>query len=463
MEPNQPGQQFIGSIGVSGASGITAVPASITTTYYRQGPNPQTSIQVVAPQTTTVMLLADQTWISFSSPTIVTPNYSYVYFNYASLAEGTYTANIFVRDTTGKTLQTIPVSFSIYSPAALTYSTTPIAFQYNQGDPPPPPQTLHISSPTLLPGYFSIGATSSPNWLTASPSYRSTPADITLTANPSGLAPGVYTLNLQISPQYSASGTTGGGAIPVTLTVSGPVHPLISAVINAASGLPGPVSPGELVLIYGTGLGGAGLSSSQLVSDSLPTSWSGTIVTFDEFTAPVLYTASNVVCVAVPYGVAGRSSVAVAVSFTGNQGPSTPVSITSSAPGFFTADESDTGQAVAFTVNPDGSYQVSNSTYPATAGNVLVLYLTGAGVVSPSSPDGSVNSTSIGFPAGTVTAAIGNLPAQVLFCATVPGLLNGVLQVNLMVPSGVPTGSQIALSVFIAGNATQPGVTLALQ
>jgi uncharacterized protein (TIGR03437 family) len=114
-------------------------------------------------------------------------------------------------------------------------------------------------------------------------------------------------------------------------------------------------------------------------------------------------------------------------------------------------------------VNPDGTYQVSNSSYPAAAGNVLVLYLTGAGVVSPSSPDGSVNSTSIGSPAGSVTAAIGNLPAQVLFCGTVPGLLNGVLQVNLMVPSGVPTSSQVGLSVFIGGNATQPGVTLALR
>ena len=463
LAPGQPGQQFTGSIGVSGASGITAVPATLTAISYRQGQNPQISIQVVAPQTTTVALTADQTWISFSSPSIVTPGYSYVNFNYGSLAEGTYKANILVRDTTGKTLQTIPVSFSIYDPSALTYSATPIAFQYNLGDPPPPSQTFHISSPSLLPGYFYVGTTPSSSWLTASPPYGSTPADITLTADPTGLAQGVYTLNLQISPQYSLAGATGGGTIPVTLTVSGPVRPLISAVINAASGLPGPVSPGELILIYGTGLGGASVSSAQLVSGSLPASWGGTTVTFDEFSAPVLYTAGNVVCVVVPYGVAGRKSVAVAVSFSGNQGPSTPVSIASSAPGFFTADESGTGQASAFTVNPDGSYQVSNSAYPATAGNVLVLYLTGAGVVSPSSADGAVNSTSIGYPAGSATAMIGNLPAQVLFCATVPGLLNGVLQVNLMVPSGVPIGPQVGLSVFIGGNATQPGVTLALR
>jgi uncharacterized protein (TIGR03437 family) len=455
--------QFAGSVGVSGASGITAVPASITTTYYRQQQNQQFSIQVVAPQTTTVALTADQPWIAFSSSTIVTPNYSYVFFNVGSLAEGTYTANIFVRDTSGKTLQTIPVSFKLYNEAVLTYSTAPIAFQYNQGDPPPPSQTLHISSPTLLPGYFGIGVRYNPSWLTASPSYGFTPADITLTANPAGLAPGVYTLNLQISPQGGPAGTTGGGTIPATLTVSGPAHPLISAVINAASGLPGPVSPGELVLIYGAGLGGASVSSSQLVAGSLPTSWSGTTVTFDEFDAPVLYTAGNVVCVSVPYGVAGRSSVAVAVSFNSNQGPSTPVSIGSSAPGFFTADESGTGQVSAFTVNPDGTYQLSNSSHPATAGDILVLYLTGAGVVSPSSPDGSVNSTLIGYPAGPVTATIGNLPAQVVFCATVPGLLNGVLQVNLTVPSGVPLASPAELSVFIGGNATQPGVTLALR
>jgi hypothetical protein len=175
--PGLVGPQFTGSIGVSGASGITAVPASINATYYGQ-PGQLNSIQVVAPQVTTVTLVADQPWISFSSPTIVTPNFSYVIFNYTSLAEGMYTANIFVRDTTGKTLQTIPVSFSLYNPAVLTFSTAPIAFKYNLGDPSPPSQTFHISSPTLKPGYFNVGPTSFPSWLTVSPGYGSTPADI---------------------------------------------------------------------------------------------------------------------------------------------------------------------------------------------------------------------------------------------------------------------------------------------
>jgi uncharacterized protein (TIGR03437 family) len=454
-----------GTIGVTAPSGASAVPASLTATDYRGGPYgfSAPTIQVVAPQPTTVTLASDQTWISFTSPTIITPNSSYVVFNAGPLKEGSYKGNIFVRDSSGKTIQTIPVAFSVYDPAVLTYSNAPIAFQYNQGDPPPGKQTLHISSPSITPGYFDIGPDSYPNWLSATPQETVTPADITLTADPTGMSPGVYQTTLRISGVYSLAGTVGGGSIPVTLTISGSAHPLISAVVSAASGLPGPVSPGELVLIYGSGLGSTGVSSAQLTSGSLPSSWNGTTVMFGEFSAPVLYTSSNVVCVVVPYGVSARSSVNVSVSFQGNQGLITPVSVGASAPGLFTADESGGGQASVFTVNPDGSYQISNTAHPATAGNVLVVYLTGAGVVSPASPDGSVNATGVGSPLGVVSATIGNQPAPVLFCGTVPGLLNGVLQVNIQVPAGVPSGTHVPLAAFVAGSPTQPGVTLAIK
>ena len=89
--------------------------------------------------------------------------------------------------------------------------------------------------------------------------------------------------------------------------------------------------------------------------------------------------------------------------------------------------------------------------------------MTGAGVVNPASPDGSVAATVVGPSAGPCTANIGGLQVPVLFCGTVPGLLNGVLQVNIRVPGGTPMGTKIPLVVFVAGNPSQPGVTLAIQ
>ena len=57
----------------------------------------------------------------------------------------------------------------------------------------------------------------------------------------------------------------------LTPAASGPTanSPAISAVTNAASNLGGPIAPGEIVVLYGSGLGPAQLTSASLGSDGL--------------------------------------------------------------------------------------------------------------------------------------------------------------------------------------------------
>jgi sugar lactone lactonase YvrE len=57
----------------------------------------------------------------------------------------------------------------------------------------------------------------------------------------------------------------------LTPAASGPAAsiPAVSAVVNAASNLPGPIAPGEIVVLYGSGLGPAQLTAASVGSDGL--------------------------------------------------------------------------------------------------------------------------------------------------------------------------------------------------
>src|SRR5262249_30905765 len=67
-----------------------------------------------------------------------------------------------------------------------------------------------------------------------------------------------------------------------------------SAIVNAASFLPGPVAPGELITIFGSGFGPPELTTQQLNQDGRVDSLlSGTRVLFDGVPSPMVYVMQN--------------------------------------------------------------------------------------------------------------------------------------------------------------------------
>lgn len=149
----------------------------------------------------------------------------------------------------------------------------------------------------------------------------------------------------------------------------------ITALVNGASNLGGPVSPGEIVVITGSGLGpgqlipatpGAnGLYSAQL---------SGTTVQFNGTPAPLIYTWGAQVAAQVPDSVS-VGAAQVTVTYAGRTSAPFPVQVTQYAPGVFTLDSTGKGQAVA--INQDGS--INTESKPSQVGNVISLYATGVG------------------------------------------------------------------------------------
>jgi len=267
-----------------------------------------------------------------------------------------------------------------------------------------------------------------------------------------------------------AFGNGGSGGDPNTLYftagIQGETHGLFGAiappttllsVVNAASGVAGPVAPGEVVLISGFSIGPSPRVSAVIpASGALGTSLGSTVVTFDGHFAPILYTSASYIAAIVPYEVASSASTTVAINF-GNQFNSsfpTPISVpvAASAPGLFTLDSSGNGQVVA--INQDGT--VNGPANPAARGSVVLLYATGEGSTAPAVPNGTIT-TGRFFPGPIlpVTLAIGNQPARVIYAASFPGTVAGIMQIEALIPSAVTPGSvPVVVTVGSAGSQT---------
>ncbi len=233
-----------------------------------------------------------------------------------------------------------------------------------------------------------------------------------------------------------------------------------AAIVNGANYANGPVAPGEIVSVLGSGLGpseGAGL---QLDSGRVTTKLAGTRVLFDGVAAPVLYAESDQVNAVVPYGVAGHASTQVQVEYLGVQSKAVAVPITTVSPGIFTRDASGAGEGAI--LNQD--YSVNSVTNPAAAGSVVMIYATGAGLVSPRRPDGSITGTDeLAKPLGKVAVWIGGAQAEVLYSGAAPDLVSGMLQVNARIPTGITTGPSVPVLLDVDGSKSQSGVTMAVQ
>ncbi|HEV3200414.1 MAG TPA: hypothetical protein VGZ73_21060 [Bryobacteraceae bacterium] len=240
----------------------------------------------------------------------------------------------------------------------------------------------------------------------------------------------------------------------------------VSAVVNGASNISGTISPGELVVVYGSGMGPATLTQFQLGANGLvPTSLAGTSVVVNGTPAPILYTSATQVAAMVPFGVTGTKAQ-VTVVYQGQAASGLSVNVAPASPGIFTANSSGTGPAAALNFR-SGVTSVNNPGNPANAGDTVTLYVTGAGQTNPPGVDGRPGGDgSTGNPPSLpllpVSAAIGGKSATVSFAGSAPGVVAGIMQVNVVVPAGLPAGA-VPVTVQVGTTSAQSGVTIAVS
>ena len=293
----------------------------------------------------------------------------------------------------------------------------------------------------------------------------------TITVSPAGNgyydAGTIVQLTATPAPGYQLTGWSGdlaGGTATRTLvmdqqrylTATFSKTPPAIVLVNGATFQAASVSPGEIVTLFGTGLGpsvlaGLALDSTGKVARTL----AGTQVTFDGVAAPLIFVSAFQTAAIVPYSVAGKSSTVLQVTYNNVKTPAITLAVADAVPGFFTANSSGTGPGAL--LNQDGS--VNSADNPAARGSVVTLFVTGEGQTSPAGVDGLLAALPLPSPVLPVAVRVGGFPAPVLYAGGAPSLVAGVMQVNATVPMEVPPGSP-SLYLVVGNTASPAGVTL---
>jgi uncharacterized protein (TIGR03437 family) len=290
---------------------------------------------------------------------------------------------------------------------------------------------------------------------------QSLPQWITYSGNAVGAGPAIVTLAVASNTGTARSVfiSVAGTSIPVSQLGAIPSLSL-TAVTNAASNLGGPIAPGEIVTLYGTGLGPVQLTSAHVGSDGLyDAQLAGTSVQFNGISAPMVYTSATQVAAIVPYEVIG-SSAQVTVTYQGQTSSAVTVAVAPSAPGIFTLDSTGKGQAAVVNQN----YSINGASTPAPIGSIISLYATGEGQTSPPGVDGKPDSTPLPTPNLPVNVTIGGVTVNNLsYVGGAPGEVAGLMQINVQIPPGVTPGNAVPVVVRVGSASSQAGVTIAVS
>ena len=215
--------------------------------------------------------------------------------------------------------------------------------------------------------------------------------------------------------------------------------PSVSSVVNSADG--GAVAPGGLIQINGSGLAPLPAVAGGL---PLPFSLGGICATVSNITIPLFYVTPSSIMAELPFTVLGNSPLIVR-SPGGISSPFT-VNVQPFAPAIFHTGSAGDQSGLATVVRDDNN-QLVDFTNPLHPNEMISIYLTGLGQVSPGAPLGDGAPMNPLSQASTYPAVtLGSTNLFVTFAGLVPGEV-GVYQIDATVPGGVPGGTQVPLVI----------------
>lgn len=208
----------------------------------------------------------------------------------------------------------------------------------------------------------------------------------------------------------------------------------IDSILNAASLLDGAISPGETIVLRGSGFSG-----------------NSTISIGGESVAPIASTASQLTAI-VPADLS--TGAAVQIETSGSASNTVAVPVDAASPGLFSADGSGLGQG--YILNQDGTLNTPSN--PARQGTRITIYATGAGPLSIAN----------GY---AVTASPVSVFIDGVYCdgvAATVGAVSGfpgqLYQLTVIVPSfdNFLFPPLVGIVLEIAGSSSQNGLALSI-
>jgi uncharacterized protein (TIGR03437 family) len=355
----------------------------------------------------------------------------------------------------------VPVTLTVTAPT-IAVDATSLSFTYHVGDSSPASRTVQVTGGADA--NFTAQASSAGGWLSVTPtSGVANPATLTVSVDPTGLTGGTsYQGTITVA---GSGGAAGSASVAVTLNIVAP-FPTIAGVANAASGYSGSVAPGELISLYGTELGPATPVLTQLDSTGMfvATTLGGVQVFVNGYPAPVIYASKTQVNALVPYEVKSLKSVSVWLKYANQTSNTVALPLTATAPGVLTLNSSGSGQGL---IQNAADYSLNGPARPAAKGSYVILYVTGEGETLPNGTTGKITvlqTTQPITPAPllTVVPRVDGQVAYFNFAGEAPGLVSGVMQLNVQIPANARSGD-LPITVSVGGNDSQAGVTVRVQ
>lgn len=376
------------------------------------------------------------------------------------LAPGTYTASILFH---AASVPNSPLKFDVTlrirtpEPSALRSSPGSLTLTALAESPDQPSArlTLQHQGEQILNWTATATTFNGGSWLTAAKANGVTPGDLIVSARLAGLLPGTYSGRITVA---SKEATNGSLQIPVTLNVQRRKTTLMpGSIVNVANFESGPIAPGQLLAIFGKGLGPSQGLAYEARNGKVPAELAGTTVTFDSTAAPILFASDEQLTVQAPYEIAGRPETRLKITTSTAETNEVTMRVVPVAPAVIKSGEK-------FAVyNSDG--QIVDPGSPANAGSIARVVMIGLGVTNPPVETGDTVAesgppeTQPGF-AASIRATLGGRPLKIVSAALVPGMVS-VAQLSLEIPADAGDGSA-PLEIFV-GDAAVPAIPLATR
>ncbi len=220
-------------------------------------------------------------------------------------------------------------------------------------------------------------------------------------------------------------------------------------VVNSASyaAHPAPLAPGSMATVFGAYLNDGPQVLSTIIGQDgkVATSLGGSKVTVNNIPAPILYSLASQLAIQIPFEVAGQTTASLVVSVGGQSSVARTINIAPAAAGIFTVNQAGTQDAIV--VHSDGVTLVTPQN-PARINEVVVLYVTGLGVLNPALGTGALAAANTAVT--PVNLLFGTTPATLDYAGAAPGFV-GLNQINARIPSGAQTGNAVPILLVSSG------------